>query len=123
MSYLIFGLVTSGSSGVLLFIFPIPILFVFLIYWMSKKILACSQEIKTGQKTITKTILIDKYQHHRPGRGGNRYILNTLEAEVSASKKLYKHLIVGQSISISISSVSKELLGVQLETGETIENV
>lgn len=122
MSYLVIGLISSGSGGLLIFLFPIPILFIFLVVKITKMVQKCSRESKIGHKMITKTMLIDKYQYHRSARGGTRYMLKTLSAETIANKKLYHKLNPNESISISISSESQQLLGITLASGEYVIN-
>jgi len=122
VSYLITGLVLSGSGALLIFLFPIPIIFIFLVIKIIKIVGECLGERRAGHKEVSKTILIDKYQFDRAGRGGTRYILVTPSTEISARKKLYHKINPHESISVSISSKSQQLLGITLSSGEYINN-
>ncbi|MCB0735914.1 MAG: hypothetical protein KDC92_00280 [Bacteroidetes bacterium] len=119
-AYIMLGLSLSGLYAVLLFLFPIPIVFLIILYVILKKTYVVSRDINRSTKLTVKALITDKHSTTRRAR--THYTFNTTYGSVIVSKSLYDELASGDEIEIHWAPKSKIVLGVQDKKGHYVPN-
>lgn len=119
-SWLVVGLSISGSWALMIFIFPIPIVFLFSLWKIIHKIILHVGDLREGSALNYQTVLRDKSTVSKGAANSYKMITDTLSYHVS--KNVYDNITPVQKLEIRVVPKSKRLISVTLPNGKTFEN-
>lgn len=119
-TYLMAGLILNGLYGILIFLFPIPILFITIIYFIIKNMYKMISDIRSNTKIAIKAFIYDKSVIRR--RAKNYYFLKTDKMEIQINGKLYEAIETNQNVTLKLSNINRILLSVITADHEEIMN-
>lgn len=111
LSWIIVGLSVSGMYGILLFLFPIPLAFVIVLYQISKRLLKMQQDLKSGKKRLAETIITNKETVMRRAVESN--YITTDCGTFKLSQKLFDGIQGGEYIKLHLAIKSNFVIAIE----------
>lgn len=112
LGWMLLGLVAGGLWAVALFLFPLPLALLYLIYSLVRKANQIQRDIRGGQKLVKALKVIDKSSYQRRAR--SYYQVLVKGGKLAVNKKEFDRIVVGKFYLIARAPSSKIILGIQL---------
>ena len=119
--YLIISLLAGNMWLVLIFIFPIPLAFIWVSYRLILKFKYHNEDLNAEGVLIYNTIATDKTT--MSWRTAYSYTIQTEVMKIRAGQDVYEKVQPVQPLKIKVSKVHKRLIGVTLPSGEYVANL